>query len=93
MKSCKTLSKKNVRQAKICFLLCNYSLQDGQGVSLMDIFLQLFRKNHRGIIPESIDLFIEDQTFLRLYDPAQCQPLSFPPASCLSFSVFLWVIG
>ena len=91
-KSCKILSKKMWERQK--FVFCYISQFAGlASVSLMDIFLQLFRKNHRGIIPESIDLFIEDQTFLRLYDPAQCQPLSFPPASCLSFSVFLWVIG
>jgi len=89
-KSCKILSKKMWERQK--FVFCYISQFAGlASVSLMDIFLQLFRKNHRGIIPESIDLFIEDQTFLRLYDPAQCQPLSFPPASCLSFSVFLWV--
>jgi hypothetical protein len=44
---------------------------------------------------ESIAWFMEDQVFLLLYDlaPPSPPPTLLPSASCLSFSVFLYVAG
>ncbi len=44
---------------------------------------------------EIVELFIEDQAFLRSYDlaPAHPHPLPHPSARGLSFSVFLCVAG
>jgi hypothetical protein len=49
-----------------------------------------------GWVPEIIEWMVEDQAFLRSYDSAPRPPPSpYSPASasCLSFSVFLWVAG
>ncbi len=58
-------------------------------------FLFLAEKGTSGRGTESIEWWLEDQAFLRSYDPAPRPPPStpLPRASCLSFSVFLCVAG